>query len=158
MKTLRSLGLSAAIVFRVTIPGAPNLAATSLAAKVDNVWVGRLLGFTGLLVGLVAQVLLVYSMLVVRREGGGPVRAIRRSISIGLSRFWSTLFVVFTVYLAHWPIDALLAHPDKVVLKFRPELVFFLLLGGIVLELVTSFLLLASTTALALSRRDGEFG
>jgi hypothetical protein len=145
-------------VVYVIFAGAPNLAATWLAAGLNNVWAGRLLGFTGLLVSLVAQVLLVYSLLVVRREGCGPVRAIRRSVSIGLSRFWPTLFVVFTIYLVHRPIDALLMYPDKVVLKFRPELVFFLLLGGVILELVTSFVLFASTTALALSRRDEGIG
>jgi len=142
----------------VIIAGAPNLAATWLSAKINNVWAGRLLGFFGLLVGLTAQVLLVYSLLVVRREGCGPVRAIRKSVSIGLSRFWPTLFVVFSIYLVHRPIDALIQYPDKVVLKFRPELVFFLLLAGVILELVTSFVLFASTTALSLSRRDEGIG
>ena len=142
----------------VIIAGAPNLAATWLSAKINNVWAGRLLGFSGLLVGLTAQVLLVYSLLVVRREGCGPFRAIRKSVSIGLRRFWPTLFVVFSIYLVHRPIDALIQYQDKVVLKFRPELVFFLLLAGVILELVTSFVLFASTTALSLSRRDEGIG
>jgi hypothetical protein len=142
----------------VILAGAPNLAATWLAARMDNAWAVRLLGFSGLLAGLTAQVLLVYSLLAIRREGCGPLRAIRRSVSVGLSRFLPTLFVVFSIYLVHRPIDALLQYPDKVVLKFRPELVFFLLLAGIILELVTSFVLFATTTALSLSRRDEGIG
>jgi hypothetical protein len=135
----------------------PNLATNWLAGRIENVWAGRALGFVGLVAGLVCQVLLVYSLLILRREGCGPLRAIRRSVQVGISKFWPTLLIVFSVYLVHRPFDGLLSYPDKVVLKFRPELVFFLLLGGIVLELVTTFMLFASTTALAISKREDSF-
>lgn len=135
----------------------PNLATNWLAGRINNAWAGRVLGFAGLVAGLVCQVLLVYSLLILRREGCGPLRAIRRSVQVGKSRFWPTLLIVFSVYLVHRPVDGLLSYPDKVVLKFRPELVFFLLLGGIVLELVTTFVLFASTTALAISKREDSF-
>jgi len=51
----------------------------------------------------------------------------------------------------------LLAQPDRVVLKFKPELVLYLLAGGVAVELITSYLLFAATTALVLSRREDAF-
>ena len=83
--------------------------------------------------------------------------ALRAGAREGIARFFPTLLVVLTVTLAHRPIEYMLSQPNNVVLKFKPELVFYLLAAGIVLEVLTSFLLFASTTGLALSRREDPF-
>jgi hypothetical protein len=115
------------------------------------------LGMAGLVAGACAQALLVYAPVCVWRDGVGPVAALRRGFHEGRTRFFPTVLLVLTVMLAHRPIEYMLSQPRNVVLKFRPELVFYLLVAGIILEVITSFVLFASTTGLAVSRREDPF-
>jgi len=120
--------------------------------------VRRALPVVGVLLSLSFQSLLVYSLLFLRAGAGGPAAAVKKSVGFARSRFPLTFMLVLTVYVIHRPIDYVVSRPDKVVLRFDPEMVFFLLLGGILLELVTSYLLFSSTTSIALARKKEGFG
>ena len=93
----------------------------------------------------------------VLEENYGRLAALGAAVREGRQRFLPTLLLVLSVVLAHRPVEYMLSQPDRVVLKFRPELVFYLLVAGIVLEVVTSFVLFASTTGLAISSREDPF-
>lgn len=127
-----------------------------LGRIVDHPRLGGLLTLAGLVATAALQALLVYAPLFVRTHGAGPFSALRRSVGLGRRRFAPTAMIVLTVILVHQPIDFLLRQPDRVVVKFQPELVIYLLLAGVVLELLTAFLLFSSTAGLALSRRERE--
>jgi hypothetical protein len=142
------------VVFAAGVPVAFN----ALAGKVGGGMPGKAIGMVGQLLGFGAQAFLIYSLVSLRRGSAGPLRAVRDGIATGRRRFWPTMWVVVTVFLVHWPINALLAHPDKVVLKFSPELVFYLMMAGVVLELITNYFIFSATTALAISRREGGLG
>ena len=113
--------------------------------------------WAGLFASASAQALLVFAPLSVWRDGTGPLRAIRSAVREGASRFWPVVLLLLTVMLVHRPIEYLIAQPDRVVMKFRPELIFYVLIGGIVVEVITSFFLFAATTGLAASRREDPF-
>jgi hypothetical protein len=132
----------------------PPVALGALADAVGGGMPGKALGLVGYLIGFTAQVFLIYSLVSLRRGSAGPVLAVRDGIKTGRRRFWPTMCVVVTVFLVHWPLNALLSQPDKVVLKFSPELVYYLMMAGVVLELFTNYLIFAATTALALARRE----
>lgn len=142
----------------VVLATAPSLLFDYLAGVVANVWGSRLLSASGVIIGMVFQVLLVYSLLFLRTGGRRAFGAIKQSVVYAGERFWLTFLLVLTVYLVHRPIDYLLNRPDNVVLKFDPEMVFFLLLSGIVLELVTSYMLFSCTASVVLSKREDGIG
>jgi len=129
------------------------------------VWIGAIVGgpaqgalaMAGLLASACAQALLVYAPVCVWRSGLGPIAALGAAVREGRRRFLPTVLLVLTVVLAHRPIEYMLSQPDRLVLKFRPELVFYLLAAGIVLEVVTSFILFAATAGLAISSREDPF-
>jgi len=128
----------------------------SAASRVGNIWASRLASLVGVAAVVCAQAFLVYAPFHVVAHAENPIAAIAKSVRFGRRRFGLTVLVLATVVLIHWPIDALLRYPDKVVLKFHPELVFFLLAAGIVVELFTSYFLFASTTSLATGgRKEG---
>lgn len=139
--------------------------AVAAAVPAAVAWLGDIAGRTfagplemaGLVAGACAQALLVYAPVCVWRDGAGPVGALRAGVREGITRFYPTVLLVLTVTLAHRPIEYMLSQPRNVVLKFQPELVFYLLAAGIILEVLTSFLLFASTTGLAVSRREDPF-
>jgi len=130
---------------------------TWLSGRVGNDKLAGLFTLAGALGSVAIQALLVYALLFIRTAGSGPLGALRRSAACGRSRFAVTVLILLTVVLAHLPIDSLLGQPDKVVLKFKPELVLYLLAAGVVVELITSYVLFAATTSLVLSRREDPF-
>lgn len=118
----------------------------------------KALSVAGVVISLSLQVLLVYSLLFLSTGARGAFAAIGRSLAFARSRFVLTFLLVLTVYVVHRPVDYVLSRPDKVVLRFDPEMVFFLLLGGVVLELVTSYLLFSSTVSVVLARKKEGLG
>jgi hypothetical protein len=143
------------IVYVAVAAGVPGLfvrlqavAGKSLAGPV---------GLAGLVAAAAAQAILVYAPVCLWRKGGGPLGALRSAFSEGRRRFLPTFLLVLTVVLAHRPIEYMLERPDRLALKFRPELVFQLIAAGVVLEVVTSFFLFAATAGLAISRREDPF-
>jgi hypothetical protein len=138
------IGFAHALVAELTLLGTSYLAEP----------LGKRVGVYPLLLvrlGLVTfiQALLVYSLAMLRRVGPHPIAAIAASARFALKHFYLTALIVLTVLLVHLPIDFLLGQPDKIVLKFRPELVFALLLVGILVEIATSFFMYSTTTMLA---------
>jgi len=143
-------------VVYVTVISVLQLLFGAIASKIGNIWASRLASLVGVAAIVCAQALLVYAPFHVVAHAENAVAAIVHSIRSGRRRFGVTVLILATVVIIHWPIDALLRHPDKVVLKFRPELVFFLLAAGIVVEMFTSYFLFASTTSLATGgRKEG---
>lgn len=102
-----------------------------------------------------AQALLVYAPAIVRLRGGGPLAAIRGSVGYARRMFLPTAMVIVTVLIAHLPVDALVANADLLAARFRPEIVFHFMVGSIVLEVVTAFILFAGVVALALPEEGG---
>ena len=118
----------------------------------------KALPFAGMVLSLTFQAFLVYSLLFLRTGARGAAGAIKKSIAFARSRFVLTFLLILTVYVVHRPIDYILSRPDKVVLRFDPEMVFFLLLGGILLELCTNYLLFSSTASIVLAQKKEGVG
>jgi len=102
-----------------------------------------------------AQALLIYAPAILRLRGGNAMGAIRGSVHYGRRMFIPTALVITTVLLVHLPADALIASADVLAARFRPEMVFHLMVGSVVLEVVTAFLLFAGVVALALPEEGG---
>jgi len=99
---------------------------------------------------VLVQALLVYALYFVVKRGAGPVRAVKSSIGFSKKRIILTALLVGTVVVLHQPVDFVVDNPDKVALKFKPEVIPVMMFAGIVLEIFTNFFLFASTTLLAL--------
>lgn len=132
-------GRGLALVAAQLPPGLPLKAAT--------------LGIIALTASL--QALLVYAPVVLRIRGGGPVGAIRASIRYARARFGATALLIGTILLVHLPLDGLIANADAIVGRFHPEVVYQLMIGSIVLEMATAFVLFAGVVALALPEEGG---
>ena len=142
----------------VVLATAPVLVLEYFANRFGGGLPSKALPALGVILSMCFQALLVYSLLFLRAGARGAFAAVGRSLSFARSRFLLTFLLVLTVYVVHRPVDYVLSRPDKVVLRFDPEMVFFLLLGGIVLELVTSYLLFASTASVVLTRKREGLG
>ncbi|HEU4928206.1 MAG TPA: hypothetical protein VFU38_00120 [Candidatus Krumholzibacteria bacterium] len=102
-----------------------------------------------------AQALLIYAPAILRLRGGSAITALRTSARYAQRMFIPTALVIATVLLVHLPADALIGNADVLAARFRPEIVFHLMVGSIVLEIVTAFLLFAGVVALALPEEGG---
>ena len=102
-----------------------------------------------------AQALLVYAPAVVRLRGGGALAAMRASVGYARRMFLPTALVIATVLVVHLPVDAIVGNADVLAARFRPEIVFHFMVGSIVLEVVTAFILFAGVVALALPEEGG---
>lgn len=102
-----------------------------------------------------AQTLLVYTPAILRLRGGNAFSAIRTSARYARHMFLPTALVIATVLVAHVPADWLIGNADALAGRFRPEIVFHLMVGSIVLEIITAFLLFAGVVALALPQEGG---
>jgi len=101
------------------------------------------------------QALLVYAPVVLRMRGGGPLRAIHASIRYARGRFGATALLIGTVLFVHLPLDGLIGNADAIAGRFHPEAVYQLMIGSIVLEMATAFVLFAGVVALALPEEGG---
>jgi hypothetical protein len=101
------------------------------------------------------QAFLVYAPVALRLRGGGPLAAIRGSARYAMQHFGATAMLVATVLLVHLPLDGLIANADVIAARFHPEAVFQLMVGSVVLEMITAFVLFAGTVGLALPEEGG---
>ena len=108
-----------------------------------------------ILVVAAAQSFLVYAPVVLRLRPVGALQALRTSAHYTARHFWPTALVLATVLAAHAPLDALIGTSHDVALAFRPETVYYLLLGSIALEVVTAYVLFSSVVGLALPEEGG---
>jgi len=115
----------------------------------------RVVTFAGLAAVACVQALLIYAPVVLRLRGGSALAAIRSSAQYASRRFVATALVILTILLIHAPVDFLLSQSDRVALRFHPEMLFYLLAGGAVLEMFTAYLLFASIAGLALPEEGG---
>jgi hypothetical protein len=102
-----------------------------------------------------AQAFLVYAPVVLRLRNVNAVGAVRASVRYAARNFWPTALVVATVLLAHMPLDGMIGTSHRVALAFHPETVYYLMLGSIVLEIITAYVLFASVVGLALPEEGG---
>lgn len=163
--------VAARIAPRSFRPALPSVVAVGVVFVVATVAVGRGLallainlppgliaraGTVGIIgVTAVAQAMLVYAPVVLRMRGGGPLAALRASARYALKNFLATVLLIGTVLLVHLPLDAMIANADVIAARFHPEVVFQLMMGSIVLEVATAFLLFAGVVALALPEEGG---
>lgn len=103
----------------------------------------------------IAQSFLVYAPVVLRLRPVGALAAIRSSVRYTALHFWPTALVVATVLVAHLPLDGMISTSHRVALAFQPETVYYLMLGSILLEIVTAYVLFASVVGLALPEEGG---
>jgi hypothetical protein len=133
---------------------AGELASRLVSPRTPDV-VQRAILFGSVLVTAVMQAFLVYAPLVLRIRGGNAWQAIRAGVTYGRKRFAETVLVIFTVLLIHLPVDFLLSRADRLAARFEPETVLYTMLGSVVLEMFTAYLLFAGITELALPREGG---
>jgi len=152
-------------------PALPNIVLVGIVFVAMTVAVGRglALAAAGLTPGIASkmatlgivaitacvQALLVYAPAVLRLRGGNAFSAIRTSVHYARRMFLPTALVIATVLVAHVPVDWLIGNADALAGRFRPEIVFHLMVGSIVLEVVTAYLLFAGVVALALPEEGG---
>jgi hypothetical protein len=125
------------------------------SAKLPPAIAPRLAMLVVIVVTACAQALLVYAPVVLRMRGGGPLSAIRSSARYAHRNFLATALLIGTVLLVHLPIDAMIANADVIAARFRPEVVFQLMMGSVVLEVITALFLFAGVAALALPQEGG---
>lgn len=140
-------------VVYVTLATLPPALFGFFSRFVPNPVATKIFWAVGVILTLVFQALLVYSLVFLRSSGQRAAGAIKQSVTFASNRFWLTLLIVLTIFLLHQPVDFLLNRPDKVVLRFNPEMVFFLLMVGVGLELITTYFLFSSTASIALSKK-----
>jgi hypothetical protein len=116
---------------------------------------GRVFTLAGIALIASVQALMLYAPIVLRIRGGGAVSALRASARYARHNFAATAMLVTTVLVVHTPLDALIANADSIATQFRPEAVFQLMIGSIVLEVMTAFLLFAGAVGLALPEEGG---
>lgn len=149
--------IPSAILVGAIYVAAASLIPAAVAAATSKLTI-PLAGLAGKLAAIVAgasvQAFLVYALLFLRVRTRNPLTAIADSVRFARTHFLSTVLVILTVMAIHFPVDYLISQPHKVVLKFRPELVFHVLLLGIAVEFITNYLLLSATASIALSRRE----
>jgi hypothetical protein len=115
----------------------------------------RIILFASVIVTAVMQAFLVYAPLALRIRGGNAWQAIRASASYARRHLADTVMVIVTVLLIHLPVDFLLSRADRLAARFEPETVLYTMLGSVVLEMFTAYLLFAGTTELGLPREGG---
>jgi hypothetical protein len=103
----------------------------------------------------IAQSFLVYAPVVLRVRGVGAFAAVRTSARYAARNFWPTVLVVATVLAAHAPLDVMLGNSHRVATRFHPEMVYLLMLGSVLLEVITAYVLFASVVGLALPEEGG---
>jgi hypothetical protein len=102
-----------------------------------------------------AQAFLIYAPVALRLRGGSVWSAIGVGASYARRHFLATALLLLTVLLVHLPVDFLLSRADRIAARFHPEAVLHLMIGSVVLEIFTAYLLFAGITALALPREGG---
>jgi hypothetical protein len=116
---------------------------------------GRVFTLAGIVLIASVQALMLYAPIVLRIRGGSAMAALRGSARYAWHNFAATALLVATVLAVHTPLDALIANADSIATQFRPEAVFQLMVGSIVLEAITAFVLFAGAVGLALPEEGG---
>lgn len=152
-KTLPSIVGVGVVFVGVTVAMGRGLAL--VAAMLPEGMALKLATLVVIVITACAQALLVYAPVALRLRGGNPLSAIRTSARYALRNFGATALLVLTVLLIHLPLDGLLGRADIVAARFHPEAVFQLMLGSIVLEVITAFVLFAGVVGLAFPEEGG---
>ena len=98
--------------------------------------------------------LVVYAMAWVVIEGRNALSSLAASVRMFWTMGWTTFVVVLVPVLLLYPLEYLTERGDLFLFQFRPELLAWLLVARILLELVFSFLLVGAVTRLFLWRRE----
>jgi hypothetical protein len=121
----------------------------------DQLMLARGLVALGVLVTAAVQAFLIYTPVAMRLTDAPAWRAVRTSARYAARRFAPTVLVLATVLCAHIPLDLVLAQSHRVAFRFHPESVLHFLIGSVILEMFTAYLLFAATTELALPEEGG---
>jgi hypothetical protein len=65
-----------------------------------------------------------------------------------------SFFLIFIPYLLIWPISYLSANADSIVSKFSPELVFYILLAGIVVDMIVNFVVTGAIVKILIDEKS----
>ncbi|MCP4685538.1 MAG: hypothetical protein GY867_08810 [bacterium] len=72
--------------------------------------------------------------------GDNALKAVIRSLRLFLSRPFTSFFLAALVLAVPTFVAAIISRPDQVIDKFRPELIYYLLLAGLAIEIPANFL------------------
>lgn len=72
--------------------------------------------------------------------GDNALKAILRSIRLFLSRPFTSFFLAAAVLVVPSVLAALVSRPEEIINRFRPELIYYLLLAGLIVEVPAYFL------------------
>lgn len=84
--------------------------------------------------------LLYYALPAVAIYGDNVFQAIARSLKLFLRRPFTSFFLAALVLIVPTFLAALASRPDQILDKFRPELVYYLLVAGLAVEIPANFL------------------
>jgi hypothetical protein len=102
-------------------------------------------------IGIYAVFLYAVPSVIVYRQG--IMKSIKTSLSIFLKYPIFTFFLSFVPYMISLPISYAASKSNLIVSKFTPELVHYLLLGGVVVDLAINFFLAGTITKFLIDER-----
>lgn len=86
--------------------------------------------------------------------GDNAFKAIARSLRLFLHRPFTSFFLAAVVLIVPTFLAAIVSRPDQILDKFRPELVYYLLLAGLVIEIPANFLWIGTAVHFLRDTRD----
>jgi len=95
---------------------------------------------------VIIQTFLIYTTAWIVLRGASAVASVGRSIRVAWNTFLTTLILVTVPVLLVFPLDYATGRTDWMIGKFRPELVTWILMVEILVELVLGFILVGATT------------
>ncbi|UCD94709.1 MAG: hypothetical protein JSU69_01265 [Candidatus Zixiibacteriota bacterium] len=93
------------------------------------------------IIGVIIYAVFVYAVPAIIVRGEGIVRALKTSVSYFAGHPFFTFLLVLIPFLFTLPTTYLSAKAGIVVTKFSPELMFYILLGAIIVDMVINFVL-----------------
>lgn len=86
--------------------------------------------------------------------GDNAFKAILRSLRLFLRRPFTCFFLAAVVLVVPTFLAAVVSRPDQILDKFRPELIYYLLLAGLVVEIPANFLWIGTAVHFLRDTRD----
>lgn|GEM_PF-5342836 len=141
------------VVYVVAAVAGPTLSAV-LAGHTGEGAASAGIRAMGVVLGIVGQALFVYSPVAIALSAQSATGALRQSLRWFSTYPGPTLILLAVVALINLPGTLLLEHADRIVLKFSPELVIYIMLAGVVVEAISAFVLFTSIAGLAVGRKQ----
>jgi len=110
----------------------------------------------GIAAGLIIQSLFVYAIPYIMIDGFSAVTALASGISLSLRTFTKTLLIVAVPFLLTVPIILLEMKAEMIALQLSPDFMIHNHIASRVMELISTYLITASSTVIFLARKIGR--